>query len=143
MIKTFRALLGDDKQDTIRLSTNTGLIGYRIVKFRLMPNDPGGANTEHIVKIFTREQTANTTVVDFSDPTLLGAGHINNELQTSYYPIDGEVIFDHVVVNQDIFITHKSEGTVKSCNYYLELEQIKLDVNEAAVATLKDMRGSN
>jgi hypothetical protein len=26
-------------------------------------------------------------------------------------------------------------------NYYLELEQVKLDLNEATVATLKDMRG--
>jgi hypothetical protein len=28
-----------------------------------------------------------------------------------------------------------------ACNYYLELEEIKLSEHEAAVATLKDMRG--
>jgi hypothetical protein len=26
-------------------------------------------------------------------------------------------------------------------NYYIELEKVKLDLNEATVATLKDMRG--
>ena len=141
MNKSFRGLLADDSGTRIRLSTNRGLIGYKIVKFRIMPNDPGSANTEHIVKIFTYEPAANTTVVDFSDSTLLAAGTVNNDLQTSYYPVDSEVIFDNTVVNQDIFVSHKSEGTLRACNYYIELEQIKLDVNEATVATLKDMRG--
>ena len=30
----------------------------------------------------------------------------------------------------------------KTMNYYIELEQVKLDLNEATVATLKDMRGA-
>ena len=39
--------------------------------------------------------------------------------------------------NQDIYITCKSSGNM---NYYMELEQIKLDLNENTVATLKDIR---
>jgi hypothetical protein len=33
------------------------------------------------------------------------------------------------------------ENGSEDCNYYLELEQIKLDLNQSTVATLKDMRG--
>ena len=36
--------------------------------------------------------------------------------------------------------THADAGPV---NYYIELEQVKLDLSEATVATLKDMRGTN
>ena len=31
-------------------------------------------------------------------------------------------------------------GGSEKNNYYIELEQVKLDLNEATVATLKDMR---
>jgi hypothetical protein len=41
--------------------------------------------------------------------------------------------------NQDIFITLGSQSGA-SCNYYIELEQVKLDLNENTVATLKDIR---
>jgi len=139
-VKSFKGLIADDDQDTVVLHTNTGSTGYRIVKFQLMPNDPGGANTEHIVKIYSISQTANTTQIDFSDNTLLAAGHVSNELQTAYYPVSSEIVFDNMTFNQDIYITHKSEGTVKPCNYYIELEMVKLDLNENTVATLKDIR---
>jgi hypothetical protein len=36
MIKSFRGKLADDQIETIRLSTNDGLTGYRIVKIQLM-----------------------------------------------------------------------------------------------------------
>ena len=43
--------------------------------------------------------------------------------------------------NQDIFVTCDTGSTSgESCNYYIELEQIKLDLNENTVATLKDIR---
>jgi len=140
MIKSYRALIANEEIHTIPLHTNDGKIGYRIVKFRLMPNDPGSANTEHIVKIFTTLQTTATTQINFSDNTLLGAGHVNNDLQTSYYPIDAEVIFDNVTFNQDIYITSKDTKTNTGVNYYIELEQVKLALDENTVATLKDIR---
>ena len=140
-MKSFKGLIADNSVQTIPLSTNNGSTGYRITKFRLMPNDPGSANTEHIVKIYSIPQgTTATTQIDFSDNTLLAAGHVNNDLQTSYYPIDAEIVFDNMTFNQDIYVTHRSEGTVKPCNYYIELEQVKLALDENTVATLKDIR---
>ena len=39
------------------------------------------------------------------------------------------------------YITLQDTQNAGGSNYYIELEQIKLDLNEATVATLKDMRG--
>ena len=50
------------------------------------------------------------------------------------------VVIDNKIINQDIFIQHTAQSG-NACNFYLELEQVKLDLNEATVATLKDMRG--
>ena len=42
-----------------------------------------------------------------------------------------------MIFNQDIYVTNYGSGAM---NYYIELEQIKLDLNENTVATLKDIR---
>ena len=50
-------------------------------------------------------------------------------------------IFDNEIFNQDIYITFRDiGGATQSCNYYIELETIRLDLNENTVATLKDIR---
>jgi len=72
MIKTFRGLIVDGGQDTIVLHTNDGSTGYRIVKFEVMPNTPGGADYESVTQIWKVEQSTVTATVDFSDQTLLG-----------------------------------------------------------------------
>ena len=45
MIKSFRGKLADGGQDTIRLGTNKGLTGYRIIKFQVIASETvtGGA----------------------------------------------------------------------------------------------------
>ena len=143
MIKSFRGLLSDEEQDTIRLTTNNGLTGYRIKKFQIMPNTPGGANSDHVIKLYAFEQGTVAVTVDFDDSTLLGVCYCTNATDAHYYPRSDAVIFDNTTFNQDIFITHIDTKGSEACNYYLELEQVKLDVGEAAVATLKDMRGTN
>jgi len=50
------------------------------------------------------------------------------------------IIFDHEIFNQDIYVTHWSDSGADACNYYIELEQVKLSVDESTVATLKDIR---
>ena len=50
-------------------------------------------------------------------------------------------MFDNVTFNQDIYVTHTDTNSAIPINYYIELEQRKIDLNEATVATLKDMRG--
>ena len=139
-IKTFRGFLADDTVDTIVLHTRDGSQGYRIVKFQLMPEKMGGADGEHTCKIYSTPQTAADIDVNFSDSTLLAAGTISNKTTGTSYPPRTTVVFDQEVFNQDIYITHSDNVGAANCNYYIELEQIKLDLSENTVATLKDIR---
>ena len=66
---------------------------------------------------------------------------IMSENDATQYSISNVIVFDQTVFNQDIYITHKDVSIGQAVNYYLELEQVKLAKDEAAVATLKDMRG--
>ena len=141
-MKTFRGKLADTEVRTIRLSTNNGLTGYKIKKFQLIGTD---ANTsyEGIVQVHSVDPGATApTVINFEDPTILAAGIIQMTVNNQDSAYD-TVVFDDKVINQDIFVSHdeKSAGAGSAVNYYLELEQVKLDINEATVATLKDMRG--
>jgi len=143
-IKTFRGLMTHGTQDTIVLHTNDGSTGYRINKFQLIdyqPGDPAGANDpELLAKIYKTSQTTVDGTVDFSDQRLLGVayyrgGNLSTESSASV------IIFDSEIFNQDIYVTMNdgSGGSIQG-NYYIELEQIKLDLNENTVATLKDIR---
>lgn len=145
MNKTFRGKLPHGTEQRIRLSTNNGLTGYKIVKFQLMQTDPS-EQPENTVKVSTvSTPVANIDAnVNFDSPTLLAAAMIWGSTN-QIYPHDNTVVFDNKIVNQDIFITNfqdpASAGGTPTLNYYLELEQTKLDLNEATVATLKDLRG--
>jgi len=142
-IKTFRGQLGNAGQDTIVLHTNNGATGYRIKKFMILPESPGDVQQESIVQIWKEEQTTVPTEeanIDFQDQRLLAAGvgwygavaSNNSQSQT--------IFFDNEVFNQDIYVTHTDNASNQKINYYIELEQIKLDLNENTVATLKDIR---
>ena len=140
-IRTFRGFMPNDSQDVITLHTNNGSTGYRIVNFQIMGPD-GNSDIEQVVKIYKTDHSADiTTDIDFSDNRLLGAAIINDSLDRHYAPTP-IVIFDKEVFNQDIYVTSKGHDNPITCNYYIELEQIKLDLNENTVATLKDMRNS-
>jgi len=141
MIKTFRGMIADGEQDTIVLHTNDGSTGYRIVKFDIIGNKPFAEDQEDIVKIYKVEQSSVTAEVNFSDQTLLAVAIMSNEnFPSSSFMFEQHVIFDKEIFNQDIYVTHKDEATGQDCNYYLELEQVKLDLSESTVATLKDIR---
>ena len=144
-IKTFRGLLADGAQDTIRLSTGQGKVGYRIRKLELFPQLPGTESVESTVMIWRNEQdsvSTTTATVDFSNAQLLGAAMFHDSSsEGNLNPL--YVVFDNVVINQDIFVTHTDTNANIPINYYLELEQIALSDNEATVATVKDMRGAN
>ena len=49
-IKSFKGLLADQTQEIIRLGTNNGMTGYRIVKLQSIPNEPHNKTQESIVK---------------------------------------------------------------------------------------------
>ena len=135
-IKSFRGLMANDTIDTISLHTNDGSIGYKIVKFEIMANN-FNVTDEYNVKVYKVPQTTTTTVFDFADNTLLAAAYFENDAGVNGY--DTNVIFDNEIFNQDIYITHQSQSG-QAVNYYLELEQIKLDLSQNTVATLKDIR---
>jgi hypothetical protein len=139
MIKTFRGLMADATQDTIVLHTNDGSTGYRMVKFESIPNQPHNKTQESVVKIYKVSQTTIDGVVDFSDNTLLAVAIFKQHDTTNYMAFES-VIFDNEIFNQDIYVTNYDAATGEAMNYYIELEQVKLDLSENTVATLKDIR---
>ncbi len=141
-IKSFRGLIADNSIDTITLHTNNGSMGYRIKKFQIMLEQLGAADCEHVVQIYSVPQTtvANPLTNDFNDTTLLGVAMQSASADARFYPEDLNVIFDNMVFNQDIYVVHNDNQGSSSCNYYIELEQVKLDLSENTVATLKDIR---
>jgi len=148
-IISFRGLITDQTQDTIVLHTNNGSTGYRIVKFVLFPQLIGstvaGSEYESLVQIYKVSQTTLSGLsTDFSDQTLLGAATYFSEVSGSPAYVIGsntDVLFDGEIFNQDIYIVHENfHGDNAAINYYIELEQMPLDLNENTVATLKDIR---
>jgi len=141
-IKTFRGVIADGGQDTIVLHTNDGSIGYRIVKFQLIPKLPF-QDQESVVSIWKVEQSTVATSspsVDLSDQILLGVGIYKQAAAGSAVSFTDVIIFDQEIFNQDIYITHTDHSGTTVCNYYIELEQVKLNLDENTVATLKDIR---
>ena len=137
-IKSFRGKIATDTVDTISLSTNNGSTGYKIKSIQVMGQQPSAVNQESTLKIFTIPQTTVTSTIDFSDNTLLAAVFYETD-STETLSDNQNVIFDNITFNQDIYITMKGTAST-SLNYHIELEQIKLDLNENTVATLKDIR---
>ena len=139
-ILSFRGLLEDGGQDRILLSTKKGEVGYRIVKFQVMPEKPGDVGQEALVQIWSVEQSTVATAsgtVDFSNQTLLGAlagiFGVGEGLPTP-------IFFDNEIFNQDIYITHTDNKNAESINYHIELEQIKLSEHDAMVTTIQSIR---
>jgi hypothetical protein len=139
MIKTFRGLMTDGVQDTIVLHTNDGSTGYRIVKFEVIGPD-ADENIESTIKIYKTSQTVFNNTIDFSDNTLLAAALLSQSISAQQYPSQQTVIFDQEIFNQDIYIYTSGHSYNAKINYYLELEQVSLDLSENTVATLKDIR---
>tara|TARA_Y100000310_G_scaffold87529_1_gene84370 strand:+ start:1186 stop:1617 length:432 start_codon:yes stop_codon:yes gene_type:complete len=141
MIKTFRGLLADGGSNRIRLSTKTGKIGYRILKFLVIAKDPGTVDQEATITI---KKVSFTPVdpIDLSDGNVLGVAFYSGAASAKNYPTADTIIFDQEIFNQDIFIgnsmTQPSSGGYM--NYYIELETINMTDNAAAVSTLRDIR---
>ena len=143
-IKSFRGKIADEDKDSISLHTRDGSVGYRIKKFTIIPNDPtDDTATAAVMKIYSVKQTgAVTDTIDFADNTLLGCAFYSANTDTT--PGEMVVIFDNMTFNQDIYLTNSINGSAElQMNYYLELEQVKLDLNENTVATLKDIRNQS
>ena len=142
-LKTFRGLMGHGDMDRIHLKTINGRTGYRIVKFDTIKSTPGaGSDIEGVTKVYTVRQdpTAVDGVVDLSDQTLIAVNY-NKMGNVVTDNDDRTIVFDDTIVNQDLYVTFSDiTGNQNSMNYYLELEQFKIDSDEATVATLTNMR---
>ena len=145
MIKTFKGVIssytttGTGKKQ-IRLSTSDGKTGYKIKKFQAMGTDLTGRDQESVLQVFSVDPGTPTGTVNFDNPTLLAALFYESVASTSYFG-DQLIIVDNKTINQDIFVTHDEAKSDHNVNFYLELEQVKLSVDEATVATVRDMRG--
>ena len=146
LIKTYKGILADGGQDRIRLKTNRGDIGYRIVKFQMISETTGTYDYGFVIKIFKVIQpdlgggVFATATIDFTDGDLLAAGYIENHENIQYPSSQSQIVFENEIFNQDIYITCKDIETGQNCNYYLELEQVKLNENESTMATLQSLR---
>jgi hypothetical protein len=142
MIKTFKGKLDDLQIKTIRLGTNNGLTGYKIKKFQVISADTvGSIESANLIAVFKEDPGTAPGSVNFNSPLVLAAIDYRQHDNEGYGIVANNIVFEGEVFNQDIFISNKDNNTGAAMNYYLELEMIKLDINEATVATLKDMRG--
>ena len=140
-IKKLRGKIKDSGIDTVSLHTNNGTTGYRIKKFQVMSEKPFyGDLSEHCIKIWSTPQTTVDGEVDFSNQELLAVAISTNHTSGWLGPPTPVIIFDNMTFNQDIHITCNDAQGSQECNYYIELEQIQLDLNENTMATLKDIR---
>ena len=138
-IKSFRGKISNNTIETISLHTNDGSQGYRIVKFQLMGINENTAY-ENTMKIYKIPQTTATENIDFSDNTLLAAALYGDSSDSKTFSMQ-TIIFDNEIFNQDIFITYIGQtGFQNDINYHIELEQVKLSLDENTVATLKDIK---
>jgi hypothetical protein len=140
-ILSYKGQLADQEQETILLTTKKGEIGYRIIKLQAIAAEPGSQSQESVIKVYADEQTSILGTIDFSDNRLLGVVYYRDN-NNDIYPTSSDIIFDKEIFNQDIYISHFDVAAGQSCNYYLELEAIKLDESQALVASLKDIRNN-
>ena len=142
---TYSALMVDDTQQRILLSTRKGEAGYRIVKFQVIPNDIIGSTAhEASIQVWKTEQSVIDDEIDFNNNRLLAAAYYIRTTSGGGTPTavtdNQTVIFENEIINQDIYVTYKDGQGGQKMNYYLELERIKLSEHDAMVATIKNIR---
>ena len=139
---SYKGILAMGLEDQIRLRTLKGKIGYKVTKFQIMSNLPGGGSTnvEYLAKITKKPDPNITSVVDLTDDNIMAVAYYVDNNSTAVPPND-TIIIDNAVTNQDIFvnIVDAAGGSI-SCNYYIELEKIKLSDIEATQLTLRNLR---
>jgi len=140
---SFRGQLAIGVEERISLHTNTGQTGYQITKFQILSSTPGVGNVELIAQIYKTQDVDNVnTTPNFDNNRLLAVAYYQDKADTHY--IDSTtVIFDNEIFNQDVYIniTDAGGGTIP-CNYYIEMKQMPLALDESTVATLKDIRNA-
>lgn len=133
-IKSFKGQLGDLEQDQIRLRGGDPMVGWKIRKFQIMGRLPAGENQESVVKIYQTEQDPPfQTSVNFREDALLAVAYLEAAADAKTESQPQIVVFDNIVFNQDIWISHADSESGGDINYYIELEEVKMTGAEAAV----------
>jgi hypothetical protein len=136
----FRGMLADGAEERIKLATIKGKVGYKIVKFQLLPYDPSGSNSESIVKVFKTAIGGGTSLINFTEQDLLAAAFYSGGSGAAS-PQDLMVIFDNQIFNQDIYINHTDNSSApQPINYYIELETTPLTDQGAEFTTIQSLR---
>jgi len=142
-ILSYSGLMADGAIQEILLSTRKGEVGYRIKRFDIITENPGTTAYEHVLKVYKNIQSTATASIDFSDQNLIAVAFQKGDELTYRSAGTLEIIMTNDIFNQDIYITQVDTKDALSCNYYLELEVIKLDESQAMVATLKNIRNNS
>jgi len=135
-IHSFRGLLPDGEQQKIRIAGSVGAIAWRITKLEMFPNLPGTEASESTIQIWREVQdsvSVDTATVDFSNDELLAASFLgvgSNAKEMSAVV----TIFDNALFVRNIYATHTNTDGTGTCNYYIELEEVK--VSAAGMAQL-------
>jgi len=127
-VHSFRGMLEDTGQRKIRIQGPVGDRAWRVTKFQTISNQntAGGVGGEHWMMIWREEQdsvSSTTPNVDFENDELLGVNWSPNNVER---PFANNIIFDNALFSRNIYITHMDIGGSESCNYYIELEEVKL-----------------
>ena len=141
-IKTFKGMIPMGTQEKIHLSTRDGLTGYKLKKFQIESNAPGTGNYELVGKIFLTDQANSITdTIDFSNADLIATQYNSGSNGWGGNLPDSAIILDQETFNQDIFVKVAcAAGTTDPVNFYIELEQIKLNLNASTYITVKNIR---
>jgi len=138
-VHSFRGRLADGGQDKIRIQGATGEVAWRISKFQIIQYNAGAADVEAIMQIW-RERHPDAggdipewNVIDFTNDELLGAAFMSIRDSSAGSTIPS-VIFDNELFSRNIFITYFDKQVGQPCNYYIELEKVKL--SKAGMAQL-------
>jgi len=137
IIHSFRGLLVDGGQDKIRIQGAVGDIAWRIIKFEIFPNLPGTGTNESTCMIWREPQdsvSVSTATVDFSNDELLAAAFLSLNAGAPSNPMNIITVFDNALFSRNIHITHTTTDGSVACNYYIELEEVK--VSKAGMAQL-------
>ena len=139
-IISYKGTLDIGLEDRIRLKTIKGKVGYKIIKFQILPSTPGAAEFELVGNITKVKDPNIGPTVKFTDSDLLAVAYYQDGSSISNNA-SVDIIFDNEIVNQDIFVnmTDASSGTVPG-NYYIELETMDLSEIETTQLTLKSLR---
>jgi hypothetical protein len=132
-VHSFRGLLADGKQRKIRIQGSVGAIAWRITKLQIISYNMN-EDAEHIVQVFREQQSSVSNVYNFDDDELLGAAFLRVN-KTAPGTNISTIVFDNTLFVRNIWITQDDVGgSSVSCNYYIELEEVK--VSTAGMAQL-------